>query len=84
MSKDENMHSLIPRKDVLHPATFFLQRCVSSGTLFSSPVPLLACVLRLQGFERNEWVIGTGTFAVRVRILRNCVRKYAHAGSEIM
>lgn len=64
MSKDENMHSLILRKDVLHPVTFFLQCCVSSGALFSFPVPLLACVLRLQGFARNKWVMGKGTFAV--------------------
>lgn len=83
MSKDENMHSLILRKDVLHPATFSSSAAFLSSALFSSPAPLLACVFCLQSFERSERAIGTGTFGVRVWIcvavcgntLRGCERK---------
>lgn len=64
MSKNENVHSLILRKEVLHPVTFSSSAVFLPELCFHPRAPLLACVLRLRGFERNEWVIGTGTFAV--------------------
>lgn len=67
------MHSLNPLKDLL--------KLVSSGALFSSHAPLLACVLRLQGFQRNEWVIGTETCSMCVDACE-CVGKYVNALKE--
>ena len=57
MSKDENMHSLIPWKHVLHPATFSLQ-----GYAFLSELcfrPLLARVSRVLQGARGWSVRGT-------------------------
>lgn len=72
MSKDENMHNLIPRKDILNPDTFS-SSSLRLPALFSSPIPLLARAHRLQGFRRNEWVISTGTYRRSRQDARGCV-----------